>query len=66
MVLRALEPGTVADEAAATAILHDRGTIDACVPSGPAPDEPLTRIGALRMLLRAWGYVEAPPCAFID
>lgn len=65
LVLRSLDPLSTADEAGATALLHSRGITDGCVPGGPDPDEPMSRVGALRMLLRAWGYIDSPPCSLI-
>lgn len=66
LVVRALQPDVVADQEAAILLLHSRGAIDACDPRGLDPFEEMSRIGTLRMLLRAWGYLPTPPCGLIS
>jgi hypothetical protein len=66
LIVGALHPELVLDSAQAIAFLHTRGQIDACDPRGLDPSEELSRIGALKMLLRAWGYLHTPPCGLIS
>lgn len=66
LIVLTREPGSVVDEAQALAVLHARGEIDVCDPGGLDPAQILSREGAMRMLLRAWGYLTAPPCDLIS
>lgn len=66
LIVGALHPELVLDPTQAIAFLHGRGQIDACDPRGLDPFEELSRIGALKMLLRAWGYLHTPPCGLIS
>jgi hypothetical protein len=65
LILANRQPALALDEAQAIGWLHARGQIDACSPDGLDPLQPLSREGALRMLLRAWGYLSTPPCDLI-
>lgn len=55
-----------ADPALALLSLHAEGRVDVCSPGEPPPDGPLTRLELARFLLRAFGYLPAPPCALIS
>ncbi len=66
LVVAALEPQATLDEMQAIDWLHARGQIDGCDPGGLDPSQPMSREGALKMLLRAWGYLPTPPCGLIS
>ena len=66
LIVAAIHPEQTFDQATSIALLHARGHIDSCDPRGLDVTEELTRTGALRMLLRAWGYLHAPPCGLIS
>jgi hypothetical protein len=66
LIVGALHPEQVFDQAGAIALLHARGDIDTCDPQGLDVTEELTRTATLRMLLRAWGYMHSPPCGLIS
>jgi hypothetical protein len=65
LVVAAIQPDAVLDQVGAIAFLHARGQIDVCDPAGLDPSQQMTRVGTLRMLLRAWGYLNSPPCGQI-
>ena len=66
LIVAALHPDLVTDQAGSIALLHTMGTIDSCDPRGLDATEELTRTSTLRMLLRAWGYAHSPPCGLIS
>jgi hypothetical protein len=65
LVVASMQPDAALDQVAAIAFLHARGQIDVCDPAGLDPSQQMTRVGTLRMLLRAWGYFNSPPCGQI-
>jgi hypothetical protein len=66
LIVGALHPHGAFDQDGAIALLHSAGQIDSCDPRGLDASEEMTRIGTLTMLLRAWGYLHAPPCGSIS
>lgn len=66
LIVSSLYPDQAFDQASSLALVHAWGFVDACDPRGAGADEELTRTGALRMLLRAWGYLHSPPCGLIS